>query len=262
MIHHSAIIPHRDRLANLRECVASLQAAFALLYLPDEYEIIVVDNGTAEAQWPDGIDHLIHETEPMPVFNKSRLLNIGLDAARGELISIIDADAIVGQWWAENAEAAQAFTKVCYRVWKFPAARRRGDYEPVFDLTEQLTRAPEAYERPDLMRVPDPLGLRRNHYTGNVHGNSQFTARREMLDGLRFDESLTGRGFEDLVFNWAFYAKHCKDYCARIDYLPRRNMLHRMNDNTWGGKHGHQEYLDATNPYIRAVRAAGIEVET
>jgi len=262
MIHHSVIIPHRDRLGNLRDCVASLHESFGAGFLDRAcYKIIVIDNGTGpDADWPAGID-LIRDTEPMPVFNKSRLLNLGLEAAHGELVSIVDADAIVGHWWATGAEAAQAFTKVCYRVWKIPADWPRGDYAGAFARTPEFTRAPEAYGRPDLMRFPAKLAYpAAKNYAGDVHGNSQFTARREMFEGLRFDESLTGRGFEDLVFNWAFYAKHCRDYRAYIHYRPRRNMLHRMTDNTWGGGHGHQEYLTATNPYIRAVRAAGIEV--
>ncbi|HUX02667.1 MAG TPA: glycosyltransferase [Phycisphaerae bacterium] len=261
MIHHSVVIPHRCRLANLADCVASLHRAFANIYPPDHWEIIVVDNGTPdEGPWPPDM-MLIRDYEPMPIFNKSRLLNIGLEAARGEIVSIIDADAIVGLRWPVCAIRAVIFTKICYRVWKFPEAWPRCGYAEAFGRVAEFTRAPEAYGRPDKMRVPDEVrDSRGDYYAGNVHGNSQFTARREMLDGLRYDESLTGRGFEDLVFNWAFYAKHCLDYRAYIDFRPDRNMLHRITANTWGGGHGHQEYLTATDPYIRRVRAAGIEV--
>ncbi len=257
---HSIIIPHRRRHANLRECIESILAGERPTC---QLEIVVVDNGSDTApagEWPVRV---IQDAADMPAFNKSRLLNIGLDAARGEVVTIMDADAIVAPRWEQWAVAnALNFTKVCHRVWKIPECWPRGAcaWQAAFAQADRLTLAFEAYTRPDLNRQPPEInGCSR--YAGQVHGNSQFTARREMIGDLRFDESFVGRGFEDLEFNWRFWARHGREYCAVISYAPEHGLLHRETANTWGGpRQRPQQYLAATDAAIRQLRAKGIEV--
>lgn len=259
-MRHSIIIPHRNRQTNVRECIDSILAAERPAY---DLEILVVDNDSPVApllHWPA---RLIQDTADMPAFNKSRLLNIGLDAATGDVLTILDADAIVAPRWEQFAVAhALNYSKVCHRVWKIPECWPRGDcaWQAAFAQVDRLSLAFEAYGRPDLNRQPaDGNGC--SLYAGNVHGNSQFTARRELIGGMRFDERFVGRGFEDLEFNWRFWARHGQQYNAVLSRDPQHGLLHRETANTWGGaRQRPQQYLAAAAAAIRDLRAAGSEV--
>jgi len=204
---NSIIIAHRNRNAHLEECCASIRAAAGVT--GDRYEIIVADNGSAEppAVAPDR--QVIIDRSPMDLFNKPRLLNLGIAAANGDILSFLDADAIVGPKWLRASRAARRrhLTIVCYRV------RYLTPDEPVdWTLYEKKWKGYEAYNTPTYNPVEAPAwrpGLR-------VFGNSQFTIARRKLGDLRFDEAYAGRGCEDIDMMFQLWILHRPAYRAVI----------------------------------------------
>ena len=204
---HSIIIAHRNRNAHLEECCASIRASAAVT--GQKYEIIVADNGSATI--PAGaIDReIIIDRSPMELFNKPRLLNLGIAAAGGDILSFLDADAIVGAKWLWGARAARRrhLTMVCYRVRYLTPA------EPVdWSLYEKKWKGYEAYNTPTYNPVEPPA--RRPGLW--VFGNSQFTIARDKLADLRFDEGYAGRGCEDLDMMFQVWIRHKPEYRAMI----------------------------------------------
>jgi glycosyltransferase involved in cell wall biosynthesis len=197
---HSIIIPHRNREPYLRACLASLAHSAAVLDLVDEFEIVVVHAGLrlelpGATPWPPL--RIVYEPREMPVFNKSALLNLGITASRGRILTFLDADAIVGPRFLETAMLTDwsAVHRVCYRVRyiEHEASRRiiDGLEAPDFAAFDRHRLAYEGWNHPNHRAEGQ-------HAKGEPWGNSQFSIHRQRLGDLRYDEDYIGRGFEDL----------------------------------------------------------------
>ena len=270
---HSVLIPHRDRLGHLRICVWSILRSAAATGMAD-VEIIVVDNGSidppAGGVFADPKVRIIVDDSEMPLFNKGVCYNRGIETARGEVLTFLDADAIVGVYWLAGAEALtdERLTRLCYRVRYVDAetSRRLVDW-PVDELCvtdlfgryDRLRLAYEAYGDPDanfpLHRQHRKIGNR--YWAGelsdsgphtltdgrdNPHGNSQFSIRRAALREIRYDEAYVGRGFGDLDINRRIAAAHGEAYRGGIDYRPTRSLLHLTHpyEPTWRTSQTHR----------------------
>lgn len=102
----SVIIPSKDNPAVLKKCLDSLQRYAA----PQEFEIIVVDNGSsvenrkAVEQMTRGMTYLYRPME----FNFSAMCNLGVGQARGSLLLFLndDVEMCSGDWLAMMREKA------------------------------------------------------------------------------------------------------------------------------------------------------------
>lgn len=105
----SIVIPTRDRVELLRACVESIVAHTAY---PD-FEIVLVDNDTREPAARDYLDGLARSGRARVVafphaFNYSALCNVGVRAAHGEVIALLNNDIEVrdGNWLRELVSLA------------------------------------------------------------------------------------------------------------------------------------------------------------
>lgn len=221
---HSVIIPHRDHNIYLKHCLWSLNRS-ARCCKCGNYEIIVVDDGseiTPEGDIP-GL-RIISAERQSDLFSKVRLLNIGMDAAKGDVLTFLDADTIVDKAWMLAPDfALLTFTQLCYRVRYLPR-----EYLPKLESSDNPGKllddwfadyqntdfaiAHEGYGTPEA-KVPPPKDKPDPKLT---FGNSQFTISRENLGDLRWDEEYVGRGMEDLAMIRAIWRKHGDNYCTHI----------------------------------------------
>ncbi len=95
----SVIVPVYNDAARLALCLEALRAQT----LPrDEFEVIVVDNGSTDgirdvlAAFPEVFG--LYETQP----GSYRARNLGLSRARGEVLAFTDADCLPAPDWLEN----------------------------------------------------------------------------------------------------------------------------------------------------------------
>jgi glycosyltransferase involved in cell wall biosynthesis len=199
---HSIIIPCQGREQNLAVCNASIEYSASVCGESD-YEIIVIRKG-------DDPPVVLRSNETMP-FWKNHLLNRGIEAAKGDVLTFLDADAVVGPKFMENANRLQdaSLTKLAYRVryaeydaWPGSWSGRFASYD-AFSL---------AYE--------------------DSNGNSQFSIRRDKLGSLRYDERYFGRGLEDLEMNRRLAA--LPDYKCEIVTDSDHAMFHIKNELSLG----------------------------
>ena len=202
MPFHSIIIPHRNRQRDLSICLWSLgKSAEATENL--DFEVLVIDDGSdGPLPSPKSLPYVAYHIVPtsLPLFNKPRLLNIGIDRAQGEVLTFLDADAVVGRLWLDGVlrlRDQDAPTRLCYRVrYLEPStgdaladvARRDLVYGEAFSHYEAFSCGFEGYGEP----------YRRAHDGTPVFGNSQYSLRRDVLGEIRHNEAFDGRGFEDL----------------------------------------------------------------
>lgn len=235
---HSIIIPHRARLKHLAACVFSIRSAAARASLVEwrDFEILIIHNGeklTLSAMQLDQAFHgiwIVH-ADAMPIFNKPKLINIGIEASGGRTLTFLDADAIVGPEWFHGPERLlgdlRHVTRLCYRV-------KRIDTKPLEHLLY--------YGRPSTVLIHkvfaqwDTLKLAYEGHGGvdttvrgestEVFGNSQFSIRRDVLGGVRMDEAYEGHGFEDLDFIQQIYHRHKETYKGHISENPNESIVH------------------------------------
>jgi len=246
----SVIIPHRDRNDNLAMCLASLHMAvrYGGYRGADPPEIIVVDGGSVVVPNVSENMRVVRCPADNP-FNKAKLLNVGIAQSSGDLLTFLDADAIVAPGFLAAPlriwETFPAVTKVAYRVRyleppmvrTFAATESVWEYRALF-YSYRWSAAPvakEAYEAPHRFS-----NRNRSNRATPVFGNSQQTVPRWVLGDTRFDEEYAGRGFEDIDFNLSLWEYRQQTYTAVI--LTRRieAMYHVRNQplgGHWGERH-------------------------
>jgi len=104
----SIIIPIRDRISLLEQCLASLERTNYA-----STELIIVDNGSVEARTSEFLRGLEQQIGAQVLrdpgdFNFSRLINRGAAAAKGELLALLnnDIEAEEPRWLREMASYA------------------------------------------------------------------------------------------------------------------------------------------------------------
>lgn len=96
----SIIIPAKNEENNIGTC---LDSVFTIDYRADEYEVIVVDNGSND-QTTQIADKKGAKVQRLPNVNISTLRNLGVRQAKGEIIVFLDADCTVEKDWLKKAE--------------------------------------------------------------------------------------------------------------------------------------------------------------
>jgi glycosyltransferase involved in cell wall biosynthesis len=96
----SIIIPAKNEADNIGICLDSI---LAIDYSADEYEIIVVDNGSDDETACIASDKGAR-VYTLPYVNISTLRNFGTQQARGDIVVFLDADCTVVCDWLKNAE--------------------------------------------------------------------------------------------------------------------------------------------------------------
>jgi glycosyltransferase involved in cell wall biosynthesis len=96
----SVVVPTRNRADRLDACLAALARQTVA---SDEFEILVVDNGSTDdtvtriARWAERRPGLRRVEEPEPGVSRAR--NAGIAAAEGELLAFVDDDAVAEPGW-------------------------------------------------------------------------------------------------------------------------------------------------------------------
>lgn len=217
---HTIIIPHRNRWENVHRCAESIEHSAYLCGI-DAYQIVVVNNGPILLSGDfTGIENrvLVHDNSRMPMFNKPLLQNLGIVyAENADVLSFLDADAIVGPHWMDNAKRLledPSLTKLCYRVRYLPIG-----IEPDWLRYDEYPLAKEGYGRPEHFAFCE----------GPIFGNSQFSIRREVLGETRFNTEYVGRGHEDLWMNRELWMRDPAAYRAEIVTDAAHAMFHIVN---------------------------------
>ena len=235
---HSIVIPHRNRWRNLALCVWSIDHSADVCGI-DDYEIIVVNDGPGAPleDYGGAVQHRIIDAKPRGyLFNKPYCQNIGIEASRGEVVTFLDADAIVAPLWmscVERLSREPLLTRLCYRVRYLPlrteeSALWRLDRPVILTMWESqystLALAHEAYGYPE--HNGPAKSSRRGHL---IFGNSQFSMRRDVLGTLRYNEAYEGRGWEDLWFIRETWMRDPTAYRAEIVTDGPHALLHVQN---------------------------------
>jgi glycosyltransferase involved in cell wall biosynthesis len=251
---NSIIIPHRGREDYLYLCLASIEHSSRHCKGVD-YEVIVANNGVLDDDLPitefNNV-RVVQDDCDMPVFNKSKLLNLGIEDAYGDVLTFLDCDAIVGEHWlgSDVAMSLRAPTRLCYRVKYYPdkigsqkdqnaleeaALCEIYENKPIeaafhwlFDKWNDLDQAWEGHGHP---------GINGKRGGKTIHGNSQFSITRENLGDLRFDERYCGKGMEDLDFNQQIFEKFGKNYSGYLDTRSDYGIIHLRHpyESDWKG---------------------------
>lgn len=244
-MRHSIIIPHRNRNRYLKWCLWSIDHSCRATGITD-YEIIVVDNLSAVRPEPEYECRVVECWDKSKLFNKPRCLNLGIAMARGETLTFLDADAIVGRMFLDTGyHCSPDRPRICYRVRKLPnSVISLLDASPV-DLEAIMRNRFSQYDSFELAHEGHNLpGM---HDTeGLPFGNSQFSIHRDYLGDLRFDERFAGRGFEDLWFIREIWRRDPEHYQATMVTDADHAMFHVMQTkeeheaDDWnpGGKQG------------------------
>lgn len=259
-MRHSVIIPHRNRHRNLTQCLWTINRSARHCGITD-YEVIVVDNGSDAPPTETAANTtILADPLPMRVFNKPSLLNLGIAASTGEVLTFLDADAIVGLRWLQGASLLRdrSLTRLCYRVRYLPQTAAC-DLEEAIDrdilvdqwfrdydalgmgrhsAKDRYRRAFEAYGKPEAGYAPET--------DRPIFGNSQFSITRQTLANLRFDEGYVAAGFEDIAFNREIWRRYGDKYRGEIVTDGDEAMFHVDSPrDTKDGKWGHIKFAEA-----------------
>ncbi len=104
----SVVVPARDEEENIGACLAALSAQ---KYPTDRLEIVVVDDRSTDAtsdivsEWAKRDDRIRGIRAPEPpagVAPKKHAVEVGIEAASGEVIATTDADCVPGSGWVRG----------------------------------------------------------------------------------------------------------------------------------------------------------------
>jgi glycosyltransferase involved in cell wall biosynthesis len=235
----SIIIPNRGRDASYALCFDSLLVAW------EEAGVL-----TGKSLEIVNADQLLVKNAPAGPFCKSLYLNRGIEAATGDVLVFLDADAIVPPAFFDTIHRLDdpTLTKLCYRVRRLPQTKVDGllsapdKHQFLADLFAQYDsydHAFEGYGRPSWDR-PKPCQP--------VFGNSQFAIRRDTLGDLRFDEEYVGRGYEDMDMNLRIWERYGDAYRAEIVTDAKHAILHvtdPSHDAHWNDSSGNLNYFNS-----------------
>ena len=210
------IIPHRgtERLRLLR-----LVAASTLAQQDVAVECIVVEQSHQQAVsgLPSDVRviHAPYPSDPEP-WRKSFAFNVGVEAARADIVVCHDGDILVPQNYA--AEVLRLI-----RVLGYEAAFAQ---RFLFDLTETDTDALVAHP-PGRLPPFVPLSVRQNWRGGTL------AIRKETFEAIGgFDERFAGWGGEDIEF----YDRSLTRRCYRWGYLPFVHLWHPPQQSKSGAQ--------------------------
>ncbi len=102
----SVIIPTRDNVSLLRNCIESIER----LTTYRNYELLIVDNDSQDPATVEYLASIPHRVIPFrEEFNYSRINNVGVSYAKGEYILLLndDMEVISGEWLEAMLEHAQ-----------------------------------------------------------------------------------------------------------------------------------------------------------
>lgn len=185
----SVIIPVYNDSQRLKLCLAALEQQ---TYPPSCYDVIVVDNGSEDAEM---VKKMVTQSSQAIVIEESTpgsyaARNRGISLSNGEVIAFTDADCIPAADWIEQGVKHLLQTPNCGLV--------AGKIELFFKNPQQLSRV-ELYENVTAFRQREHL--EKYHYgsTANV-----FTFRQVFDQVGLFDASLKSSG--DLDWGHRVYA--------------------------------------------------------
>jgi glycosyltransferase involved in cell wall biosynthesis len=207
---HSILIPHYEREENLAHCLRSIEESSRETGITN-YEIIVA--GEMDEVWLARFEASYRRLRFLKTgclkygtFCKGKVYNAAFGASSGDVISFIDADAIVGKHWLRGAEllASSSLHRLCYRVMYLePEELTAGPLKPWKNHVLAYESYGDVYNHDTTFRLP-------------IFGNSQATMKRCDIGELRHDEDYYGRGFEDLEFIRQIWYKFEDVYSAAI----------------------------------------------
>lgn len=93
----SIVIPARNEAEHLPNLLRSLR-----LYLRNEAEVLVVDNGSSDETATIGREYGYRVHQTSTTFYPSVARNLGANLVQGEVLVFLDADVIVTETWAER----------------------------------------------------------------------------------------------------------------------------------------------------------------
>ena len=86
------LIPTRDRVDLLRDCVTSIEERTSY----PNYEVVILDNDSREPETRAYLESRPHRVLPVPGdFNFSRIVNAGVEAVDAELVVLLNNDTVV-----------------------------------------------------------------------------------------------------------------------------------------------------------------------
>jgi glycosyltransferase involved in cell wall biosynthesis len=195
------------RSFNEAEHIGSLLAGIGHQTLPPE-QIVLVDSGSTDrtVEIAEHFGAQIVRIEP-DAFSFGRSLNLGCEAATGDLIVIASAHVRpVLDTWLEQLTAPLQDDKVALAY-----GRQRGDHRTRFSEAQILSRW-----------FPERSDLRQDHPFCN---NANAAIRRESWRSQPYDEQLTG--LEDL--DWA---RQWIEKGLRIAYVAEAPVIH-VHEESW-----------------------------
>lgn len=199
----------------------------------------------------------------MPVFNKSRLYNVGIERTTTDVLTFLDADMLVGERFMGGVDILHErpeIHKLCYRVRRLPrkvSARWLDATPKAWPALAHQTFADWKHFQLEWEAYCHPLEDNpKNHayHPTKAHGNSQFSVRREVMGDLRYDERYEGHGREDLDFNIRFANRFGDDYRGHLRTEPEYGLLHLWHPKDmpgWDGPeflHSHQQLMKEHDP--------------
>ena len=217
----SVIVPVYNDHERLAMCLQALQQQ---TYSPNLFEVIVVDNGSAEpvepvvAVFPQA--RCLHESKQGSYAARNR----GIAEARGDVLAFTDADCIPEKDWIEQG------------VKRLVSVPGSGLVAGKVDLFSQDPARPNTYEVYDqLFYLDQDVAVHRGHYgaTANL-----FTRRSVMSEVGLFNSQLKSSGDSDWgkrVFAHGYEQLYAPEACVRHPARSTLNQLYRKTVRITGG---------------------------